>query len=239
MNNTICFKVLMASNSKCCCIVYTCICLLWFLSNKIFLLYVYLQNGKNKRRKKKAGTTLLNFLSMYFVQNNKETQFSFENNGCKLKEYSKNNAQTQFSVSEFLPVSAPAYYNFSGPSGNLSIGIAKILFYLIYKILSFILNFVIWNFFQSKNSVAKNVSSTLANVLESFSCCFEQLFCRKTLTTCLWRKKLHSACYLRSFKNKQDLKLQFAVYKFLIRNPSEITSWDFSVSFKVPFRNIT
>ena len=80
---------------------------------------------------------------MYFVQNNKETQFSFENNGCKLKEYSKNNAQTQFSVSEFLPVSAPAYYNFSGPSGNLSIGIAKILFYLIYKILSFILNFVI------------------------------------------------------------------------------------------------
>ena len=29
---------------------------------------------------------------MYFIQNNKETQFSFENNGCKLKEYSKNNA---------------------------------------------------------------------------------------------------------------------------------------------------
>ena len=46
-------QILLVSSSKCCCIVYTCICLLRFLWNNIFLLHVYLQNGKNNKKRRK------------------------------------------------------------------------------------------------------------------------------------------------------------------------------------------
>ena len=48
-------QVLPVSSCKCCCNLYTCICLLRFLWNTLFLLllYVYLQNGKNNKKEKK------------------------------------------------------------------------------------------------------------------------------------------------------------------------------------------
>ena len=43
-----------------------------------------------------------------------------------------------------------------------------------------------------------------------FRRCLEQLFCRKPVSACFWRKELHNRRYLRSFKNTQGLKLHFA-----------------------------
>ena len=42
----------MILHSSKCCIVYTCICILLFLWKNIFLLYAYLQNGKNNEENK-------------------------------------------------------------------------------------------------------------------------------------------------------------------------------------------
>ena len=63
--------------------------------------------------------------------------------------------------------------------------------------------------------------STLAHLSGSFSRRLEQLFCRKPVSTCFWRKELHSRRYLRSFKNTQGIQ----------GTPLEILSCKFSVSF--------
>ena len=70
--------------------------------------------------------------------------------------------------------------------------------------------FCISKFLMRKTSMVKSFSSTLAYLPGSFSCCLEQLLSRKPVTTCFWRKELHSRRYIRSFKNTHGWKLDFA-----------------------------
>ena len=87
---------------------------------------------------------------------------------------------------------------------DVSIGIAKKFFVLQ----SFYL--CLLKYLMKKISMVKSFSSTLAHLIGSFSHCLEQLFCRKPVSTCFWRKELHSRRYLRSFKNTHGWKLHFA-----------------------------
>ena len=48
-------QVLLATSSKCCCIVYTCIFYYGFYEITFFLSCVYLQNGKNNKRRRKSN----------------------------------------------------------------------------------------------------------------------------------------------------------------------------------------
>ena len=70
--------------------------------------------------------------------------------------------------------------------------------------------FCFLKFLMKKTSMMKSFSSTLAHLPWSFSRCLELLFCRKPVSTCFWRKELHSRRYLRSFKNTHGWKLHFA-----------------------------
>ena len=55
--------------------------------------------------------------------------------------------------------------------------------------------FFLWSFYfcqskfvMKKTSMVKSFSSTFAHLTGSVSRCFEQLFCRKPVSTCFWRK---------------------------------------------------
>ena len=89
---------------------------------------------------------------------------------------------------------------------DVSIGIALQKIYFVLRSLYFWFS----KFYMKKTSMVKYLSSTLADRPGSFRRCLEQLFCRKPVSACFWRKELHSRRYFRSFKNTQGLKLHFA-----------------------------
>ena len=70
--------------------------------------------------------------------------------------------------------------------------------------------FALRTFSLSKTSMRKSFPSIFAGFPRSFSCCLEQLFSRKLVSTCFWRKELNSGRYLTSFKSRHGWKLQFA-----------------------------
>ena len=97
----------------------------------------------------------------------------------------------------------------NGPFGNIGIGISASAsaltsvstsalqqIYFVFRSLYFCLS----KFYMKKTSMVKYFSSELADLPRSFRRCLEQLFCRKPVSACFWRKKLQSRCYLRSFK---------------------------------------
>ena len=105
------------------------------------------------------------------------------------------------------------------------------------------LYFCLSKFYMKKISMVKYFWSTLADLPGSFSQYLEQLFCKKSVSACFWRKKLHSRRYLRSFKNTQGWKLYFPGFQISDNEshqqcPSEITTWKFSVIFKPTLRNL-
>ena len=64
-----------------------------------------------------------------------------------------------------------------------------------------------------EENIYKSFSSTLAHLSGSFSRClveFQQLFCKKPVSTCFWRKEIHSRRYLRTFRNTHGWKLHFS-----------------------------
>ena len=85
-----------------------------------------------------------------------------------------------------------------GINVGIGIGIAKSFYFCLSK------------FLMKKKSMVKSFSSILAHLPGSFSRCLERLFCRKPVSSCFWRKELHSRCYLRSFKKTHGWKLHFA-----------------------------
>ena len=87
---------------------------------------------------------------------------------------------------------------------GIGIGISKNLFSLAKSL------FLLLEVLYEKTSMVEYFSSTLGDLPKSFRQCLEQLFCRKRVNACFWRKELHNRRYLRSFKNTQDLKLHFA-----------------------------
>ena len=105
----------------------------------------------------------------------------------------------------------------SKPFGNLGIGIsasalASTSASALQKKFFFSqsLYFCLSKFYMKKTSMVKYFWSTLADLPGSFSRYLEQLFCRKLVSACFWRKELLSRRYLRSFKNTQGWKLHFA-----------------------------
>ena len=120
----------------------------------------------------------------------------------------------------------PKYFcSFRGPFGKigLSIGIVKVLF-LPFDVL---IKSCLSRFFMNKTSMGLPFQVHLQVLSEGFSCCLEQLFSREPVSTCLWKKELHSRRYLRSFKNRQGWNPQFPGLNFWEGTLLEVTFWNF------------
>ena len=113
---------------------------------------------------------------------------------------------------------------------DVGIGIGIVNFFLLFEALIFALRSLLLN----KKSMLECFSNTLQSFPESVCCCLEQSFCREVVSACFRRKELRHGRYLRSFKHTQGWKLQLVC--LCISGNS--TSWKFSVSFKIPFRNL-
>ena len=116
---------------------------------------------------------------------------------------------------------------------GIGIGIAKKFFFLA-KFL----------FLPFKVSYEENI---YGEVLFKYPCtpfweflpCLEQLFCRKPVSRKPFAERYSTVDVISGvFKTPTAESCILHVCKFLIRNPLEITSWKFFVSFKASLRNL-